>query len=219
MKEREKETHPTYGTVTLSRVTSGRPANLFGSSIKHHNLIALEISRASKSRDLSHDFIYPEEPMIRVEMSYTQFAEFVAGAGIAHGTPCTIVRVGGESMGDCPEIDQRAIFENEFKEQADKVASQCDHLVERSAEILEEKRLKVSDKDELRGLINSLVHQVRSGLPFLHSSYNESIEKTLTEAKGAIEAFTRDKITQAGLKASEHNPIELLDSSCTQESS
>lgn len=88
--------HPAYGMVSFSRVTHSGGAHgannrLFGSSIDdHHTSIMLEIKEASVRHDLSRDWFFPDNTLIKVELSQVQFAELLTTMNAGSGIPCTI---------------------------------------------------------------------------------------------------------------------------------
>jgi len=63
----EATQHESYGTLIIGRCTTNKGEALFGSSIKHRNLISLKIHRAEIQRNLSNDWIHPREEIISVD--------------------------------------------------------------------------------------------------------------------------------------------------------
>lgn len=53
-----KETHPSYGAITVNRIQSNIGIGVFGSKIKHNNLVEITISTAELNRELNNDYIY-----------------------------------------------------------------------------------------------------------------------------------------------------------------
>ena len=74
MSERVK--HPSFANLYIGRSQSSGKVALFGSSIKHHDIINLRISPAFMDRDLNYDRYYAENlPYIEIAMSQSQFAK------------------------------------------------------------------------------------------------------------------------------------------------
>jgi len=193
----EPETHESYGMVGFSRVSTHPPTNLFGSSIKHGNLIALRISTARKYREYQKDRYMADERVIEVELSATQFAEAITSFNVGQGVPCTLRYVRGDEYNKekrefrerCPEINFKQQATNELKKEMSDLGAKLDLLKKDSEEILTRKEpIKVADKKKLLEDLRQIDMELRSNIPFIHECFNESVDKTVTEAKGEIEA-------------------------------
>lgn len=77
MDNNKPDRHPSYGTVGFYRMYGNKPTALFGSSIPHSQTIQLVVHRAKTERKLCQDFISPTDEILRLEISYTQFAELL----------------------------------------------------------------------------------------------------------------------------------------------
>lgn len=73
--------HPSFGTLRFTKIYGG-PTSLFGSSIEHSNTVELEIFHADVTRGLHQDTYFGSKPILRAEMSYSQFAEAITSFGI-----------------------------------------------------------------------------------------------------------------------------------------
>ena len=196
-----KTTHESYGLVGVSRRT-GDPGNLFGSSIRHHNYVALTIKRAEDNRDLHRNWYYGHESLIQIEMSNTQFAEMITSMNMGDGVPCTIRYVENKRMEDPPGISQRQIFEDEFRADMQKVGSKIASAVEKAYALLDTKgSIKKADKQEIVSLLNSISQDINANMPFVQTQFNEAMNKTVLSAKGEVEAFVTNKVTSLGIEA------------------
>jgi hypothetical protein len=99
-----KETHPSWGIVSLSHRTSNGHT-LFLSPVDAHAEVTLTISRASLHRS-EHLGVspWPEEQIVSVSLSPVQFAELITQPNRGSGVACTLNRVGSERMPDCPPM-------------------------------------------------------------------------------------------------------------------
>ena len=70
--------------------------------------------------------------------------------------------------------------------------------------------LTKADKEELMGLMSSLVMDVGSNTEFLIEQFRKQMDKTITEAKGEVEAFTQNRLHSIALAALRKNPETLL---------
>jgi hypothetical protein len=124
------------------------------------------------------------------------------------GVPCTISRVAGQAMADCPYQSKREQFQTEFEEDCKKFATQLDHLEDTLNIVLASKPNK-SHIQNLLGQVRMLRQGIESNLPFIVTQFNEQMDNTVKEAKGEVEAFVQHKILSAGLEALQ-NSIPLV---------
>lgn len=200
-KTRTEESHESYGMLQIHRTSSSSETTLFGSSIPHHNIIRLSIHPGVVKRDLNHDwFSSNHQAIIEVELSQSQFAEAITSLNMGSGTPVTIRRLDGKRLTDPPFTSKRMQFENEFQTRMQDLEQSLRHLTENAETIMREKKsISKADRQAILDGIASLRREIASNVPYMVSSYNEQLDKTTTEAKGEIEAFTINKIKQLGL--------------------
>lgn len=200
----EKQEHESYGMIGLSNVSCGGGVSLFGSSIKHDRVIRLRIKRADVERDLHREWYYGHESIVEVELSSSQFAEFITTPNVGDGIPCTIRYVEGKQMEDPPYRGQNEIFNNELQKDFADAMSDADGLITDVREVLNSKGpMKVTEKKELLSKLDKLVQHIKSNMPFLHKQFTRSMDKTVTAAKAEIESFYTSTIMKMGKKALE----------------
>ena len=196
--DQKPETHESYGVLQISRVSCSPPVALFGSSIRHGNLISLKICEGKKYRDYQRDRYMDGKTLIEVEMSATQFAEAITSLNVGSGTPVTIHSVTGDKFDEktrryrerCPEVNAKELATHELKDKMACLAENIEKLAKDAKEILEQKgtTIKSGNKKKLLQDIQFLIQEVRDNIPFAHECFNQSVTKTVTEAKGEIEA-------------------------------
>jgi hypothetical protein len=195
------QTHPSYAVLGISRIR-GRDETLFGSSIKHHEVIRLRISPASVTRNLNRDWYRAHrDPVVEVDMSLTQFAEAITSFNMGSGVPCTIHTLNGEDIPPPEWESKREQFANEFEAKTQKVAKKFDDLVAKATVVHEKSSATKGDRAELLNMIQMLRQEIASNMPFVAESFNEQMDKTVGEAKGEVEAFFMRKVMDAGLAA------------------
>lgn len=203
-------THPSFGMVGLSR-RSGSVSPLFGSNIQHSQTITLTIKRAEHDRHLNNDWYHAKEQLIEVELSGSQYAELISSFNIGDGVPCTIRQLGRHSYPDPPYESPVDIFKREFAVKMENLGKECASLVEDSIKMLKEKpTLNKADREFLLNSIRGLVQEVNSNTPFVNQQFNESMEKTISQAKNEIETFVTNRITALGIDAVKDNPSLFL---------
>jgi hypothetical protein len=201
MDEREYKKHPSYGTISISRVNSSADNQFFGSSITHNNFIALRIHEASIAHNLNRDWIHAEKVLVEVYMSQSQFAEAITSLNMGDGTPCTIHRLMGKGIEPDVFENKRIQFEKDFDHNVRKINERTSTMItEAEKRLLDSKPLSKAEKAELLGQLRMIKQDINSNLPFVQKSFNEQMDKTVLEAKGEIEAFVENKIHSAGLE-------------------
>lgn len=206
----ERTKHPSYGTLSFSRVSGGNKT-LFGSSIKHRDTIALTLYHADIERELNTDWIHGNQRIVEVEMSYSQFAEAITSMNMGSGVPVTIRWT--EKDGEIPECDfvnKRDQFVTEFSEHLDGVKSNVDNVIKNVKKIFDAKKsVGKGDRIEIIKMLEHLKMQVSSNAEFVYHQFNEQMDKTVMEAKGEIEAFYQNKINSIAQTALMEHQEEL----------
>ena len=188
-----KTSHPSYGTLLFNRAYGGKTP-LFGSSIEHSNVITMELRHADITRGLNRDDIFGDKPIVKVEMSYSQFAEAITSFGQGTGIPVTI-------------------------RYTDKAMEKSKELINEVAELFSSKKtLTKADKENILKKLNMLNYDIGSNIGFIADQFNEQMDKTVMEAKGEIESFCQNKINAiANASLVEHreeflkleNPVDI----------
>ena len=205
--------HESFGLVGVSRVSHSHGTSLFGSSIKHSNSIMLRIKTAEVERHLNRDWYYGKDQLIEIEMSSTQFAEMITCMNMGDGVPCTLRYLGDyKRIENPPEVKQRQLFEQEFQEKVDKIAGFYNEDFAQIRELLMKKgTIKVQEREQVVNSITKLVDILEDSIPFLQKSFNESMDKTVSEAKGEVEAFVMHKVTSLGIMGLKKEMFKLSD--------
>lgn len=87
--EHGDEAHPAFGMISAHRIRATPGRVLFDSDIRHNEFIQIELSTATRKRDLKHDWIHPHRAVFKVALSLAQFASFVSSTD-TQGVPATI---------------------------------------------------------------------------------------------------------------------------------
>lgn len=103
------------------------------------------------------------------------------------------------------------IFQREFEAKMENLGKECKSAIEDSITMLKEKQsIGKADRDFLINSFTRLVSQISSNVPFVSQQFNESMEKTISEAKNEIETFINSRVTSLGLQALKDNPSSLM---------
>ena len=190
-----KTSHPSYGTLLFNRAYGGKTP-LFGSSIEHSNVITMELRHADITRGLNRDNIFGNKHIVKVEMSYSQFAEAITSFGQGTGIPVTIRYTEKDGkIPPCDFVSQREQFTGEFKEHANNAMKKSKELINEVVELFSSKKtLTKADKENILKKLNMLNCDIGSNIGFIADQFNEQMDKTVMEAKGEVEAFCQNKI-------------------------
>ncbi len=191
--------HPSFGLIRLTRRNS-RGTVLFGSSITHNEVISLSIDRGEVDRHLNQEWYHGRENLIEIEFSSNQFAEFITTPNQGSGVPCTIRHFMGNTIPEPPYENTKDKYSREFEAEMKNLASDLENNMEVFKNILEKPTTNKGDKAELLGLYQSFINKMKSTIPFIDKQFVEQMDKTVTEAKGEIEAFITRRLTEEGRK-------------------
>lgn len=193
--------HPSFGSVVVSRVQASHGIRLFQSPLSHHHVISLAIKEAHLTRQLAQDWVRPERSIVEVMMSMSQFGQMISGIGLGEGTPCTIYRREGREVPPLDGPGVKETFEGEIKEVVAGLSELAESSVKRVHEILEKKTVNKSDMKEALDMIQKMARSIQSTLPFIHTQFERSMDKSVNAAKVEIEHFADDVLRRSGVKA------------------
>ena len=202
MQDETTEEHPSFGMIQISRVQSTPSVPLFGSSILHHELIALRIEHATVSRHLNRHWYHGKDQIVEVYMSYSQFMRAIMSMNTS-GIPCTLNRMLGKSIEQKSDVeDTKELFRKEIQTNLDKTFSATKEACKFASELIDSKTpLNKEQKKTLKSLLFKINQDLESNISFIGKSFDEQMDKTVTEAHGEIEAFFDAKITSLGIEA------------------
>jgi hypothetical protein len=103
-----KEEHPSYGQLSITRISSNSRTPLYGTSNECREYIRITIMQSELHRDLHRSWHFGGDPYIEVIMSPAQFAEAITSLNIGDGVPVTITRVRTHKCADEDTIDSIA---------------------------------------------------------------------------------------------------------------
>lgn len=195
----EKERHESYGIVSISRGSSSQAQPLFGSPIKHTNIITIEVRRANKETRFGTDYVYEDGrlPLISIDLSPAQFADLITTPNTS-GTACTLRYVEGRNMERTPEPESIQIkAETNMADVHTDIIARLRALEQKISDSNIGKRLK----EELCGDADVIKRHLESNVPFAVDCFNREVGKVMTAAKAEIEAAVQHKITVLGNQA------------------
>lgn len=200
MKETNEESHPSFGMVGISH-TSSNGTTLVGSEFKHNHYVALTIRRASKMRDLSHEWWFGREELIEINLSEAQFIELMARPNMGSGVPCTLNHIAGKRVEPPPApVPEREKYRADLQADANRCVKD---LNEAHAELLAAIESGKVGKTALKGIADKIKYAgmaVSNGIPFVEKSFEEAMEKTVHHAAAEIEATVSNMVMRLGIE-------------------
>jgi hypothetical protein len=201
--EFERE-HPSYGLVSISRITGGSGARrLFGSPLaNHYGTIRLSIGTAKWIHGLHHDRYYGSlrGEHIEVEMSAAQFADMITSLNMGSGTPCTIRHLTGVQIPPPPDYATEAEhIRDNFEGSLDKYKAKARTYRKKIEELTS--KLSTKAKEEIRIALDVIEDQLSSNVPFVVKQFQEATTRITSAAKAEVDAFVTGVVRAAGLEA------------------
>ena len=192
--------HPSYGMVSLSRVSCGPPGmNVFGSGIKHGTVIALDVYHAERNRDAYSDRYFSRGVITKVYLSPAQFTGMLANMNTS-GVPCTIDYIQGEGHIDAaPEHNVKSEMLDDIREKFEQVAERVRVLEEKVRKSLKG-NVRVKDKEEILNNIAFVMTDIQSNLPYLSRCQVEKVEEYTSQAQAEVEATLTGLIHATGIE-------------------
>lgn len=201
MRERERITHPSYGMISFSR-THGSPPYFFGSELPQDHYISLTVTKGEMDRDLSHDWFYAKETILKLRMTSNQFSELITGMNMGSGVPCTLEYIPGVKV---PQEEDKVETKKEythraFKDRMKEFSGKFRGFQNTVKQITEKQVIAKKDKEQLNNVVSSLFAELDRNIPFFLECFQEHMDKVVLEAKGEVEAAIMHKITTLGLE-------------------
>ena len=198
----ENKKHPSYANLYIGRSQCSGKRALYGSSVKHSDIITLKISPSYIGRSLHNDHYYVDtQSYIEIEMSQAQFAQAITSLNMGDGTPVTLRRLNGQFIAECPFEDKRMQFDTEFSDDMNATVQKFDNDIEEIESILAQKRsITKADKERILAAVHHIQRVLGSDIPFLFSQFNKQMEKTVTEAKAEVEGHIRSRMDDLAMQ-------------------
>ena len=197
----KKENHESYVMVSASRFVSNCKQTFFGSSIEQGGGVELRIRKASVNRSLNTDWFHGEKEMVSIRMTSSQWADFISTMNVGEGVPATLTYFDGKKIEPPPFKSKRVIFEEEFGDDMKNIADKIEYITKNTKEILSAKKaLTKADRESILNSIVMLKQEIEKNLPYVQRTFNESMDKTVLEAKSEYENFIATAIQNIGLE-------------------
>lgn len=203
--------HPSFGMLSFRR-THGGHSNLFGSSIQHNDTIHMVLREGKVTRGLNEDWYVGGHEIIEVAMSQSQFAEVITSMNVDAGVPCTIKYIQGKGhIDEADFINKRQQITNEFKDSMNDHMNDAQEFYDEVKELFSTKKsISKGDKEMILKKLGRITKSMESESKFIFDQFQEQMDKTITEAKGEIEAFAQNKINAIAQQALVEQKEDIL---------
>ena len=195
--EDNSKTHESYGQIKVSKFT-GNGVEYFGSDIIHNGGISLEISRCSVETKYNSKYYYQEKPLIRVQMSNSQYVDMITSAMNTAGVPCTLIQTEGGMVPQISHVEDKVeTFKRSIEDTQLEYGNRIDSIIEKlSTGTLGKKKVAELIKD--LGILQS---HIKSNTPFVMDRFEKQMEDTIIEAKQSISLYVDTKVQAMGIES------------------
>ncbi len=197
--------HPAYGQISAHRIQGTQV--LYGSDFLHHNCVRINISRSTLRRDLSHDWYYPHEELIEVDLSEAQWATFVSAMNQGSGPCCTIRHIDRKSVPELPDPKSRV---DQFNKEVGEKLGGCLSEISDTLTHLDELGLPKGKAKAIREHLEHIQSELTCNLDFAAESFSKHAEETVEKAKTEVHGWMTNAIQRAGIAALQgHLPLAI----------
>ena len=198
LKEMEKgviKSHESYGMISISKFNSNG-SQFFGSDLSHNGGIMITVSKAEKKTMLSSDWYHSQNELIRIHMTHNQFVDAITSGMNTEGVPCTLHHINGKRISQIDHIeDKRDMFSNDMKNTNTEYLNRIDEILKMlNGNIGKRKENEISHE------LKVLKSHIGSNTSFVMKCFNESMDKSVTEAKRTISGYIDNKIHSLGIE-------------------
>lgn len=197
MMEKEKIVkHESFGLISACRTNGSHGHFFYGSDMQPNNFITITLC---KNCQIEYDNVmgkrYTEgrnnlDDIVEIEMTSTQFAEFITTLNVGQGVPCNIKKFGRviDRYEENEELDSK--YEYEYKKSIEILKKQRGAYNEAHKKIMEIcDKLPNKKKEEISSIINKLATDVCDNVPFHIRNIKDASEEIVSKAKTEIASY------------------------------
>lgn len=210
--EKERISHPAFGQISFSRISSNAKTQFYGSELAVDNFIELTVKTSEVERDLTRDWHFGKATVLKLRLTPVQFSELLVSMNVGDGIPCTLEFYDGKRVEkiDFPE-NRKDFMQRKFQERMKDFASKLSENKKIAKALIAKKTLSKADQDALNWQIDWIIQETSQNIPFFAQCFQEQMDKIVLDAKTEIESAILHKITTLGLEAL-HKENKLINS-------
>jgi len=195
MENFKEESHESFGIISISKYQG--TSEFFNSDIVHNGGVFITISTANKEHGLSHDWVHEDKQLIKVRLSHSQFVDAITSGMNTEGVPCTLERFNGNVLEQISHAGKKEEeFKNDMRETQQDFAKRIDEIIE----LLMEGNVGKKKQKELEHELKVLRSHILSNTEYVMKCFNESVERTVSEAKSTVSNYIDSKVTKLGIE-------------------
>jgi hypothetical protein len=202
------EEHPAWTLIGAYRSTCNPGVNLFDSDILHQNTITIRLKKASRKRELHHDWLHGKKTVVEVELSEAQWAAFVSSMNSGDGVACT-VRYSAADGGYTPSFPHKPRLAETIAE-THGAADRAFAAIQAAMEALDAADT-TKTKREAMATLRATINNATPNVDFAGKVLVEHAESVVQKAKADVEAFVTAKAHQLGIESSSMDVLELTE--------
>lgn len=203
--ENNIESHPAYGSISVTSPAHTPATKLFGSDLSHNHTISISIHSAEMERRYGSEWIYGKKRIMNIELSHAQFAHMISSVG-GTDTPCTLRYVNNETL---PLISENTTNESTIKQEFEKTIKTSveglDKTIQQVTELLYKGRVNKSDLTAILQIIKTTKQNITDNLPFFVDQFDRHIESQKDEAIAQIESSIAINLKEIGMATALRN--------------
>lgn len=184
--------HPSFGVAKLVQYTGG--SKHFMSPINTLGGIKMTIETAELHHSPSgHDRVYGRKQLIEIEMSLTQWAEFIMSTGKGSGVPCTLSYFNGIDIDNCvlPTAEER--IEVSARKGMKQAVAELEALwKELEPELAGPGSISAGRKKEIHDKLRRGLRGLTETPPYLMRVFREYMDTAMTHAKSEFAHYARE---------------------------
>lgn len=196
--------HESYGTIQISRITSGGKRKFYGSPLQEHfSYISIRLFPSELSYSLGEERYFPSsgKPLCEINLTNAQFTEMITNLNNGSGVPCTIHSFDGKVYDPPPvtETEQDRIksdFMEKRKDFNNYLESKCAEL----ETLVNNSKLNKKEKTEFNNLVRTILRDCIADTPFLLEQFQESTERATQTFKIEVDSLLANMVNLLGTK-------------------
>ncbi len=202
------ESHESWISLVLSKVSAQPGQRLFDSEITHNRYVTVTVCRCTRTRDLNHDWKHAEQTLMEFAMSQAQWGAFVSSFGEGGGVPATLFFDRNGPVAQAPYESRMAESVRDVRAAGTEAFAE----IREGYEALEAAFERGAGKREMREMIRTLKYRITNApanMEFAAESLTTHVENVVTKARADVEAMVVDAAARGGL-ALEAESLQLL---------
>lgn len=191
-------TDPSFAKISIHKINQ-HPHSLFGSHRKHGRTIEISIAHGSMTRKDNTMVTGREKEIIKLEMSFLQFAELFSSVGEYSGADATITFTEQDGLIKAPEMPNiDAVQKADMRKRLSGLTKQISNFRQMVEELQSGKSLSATKKNELLEAVKITEMEVSRGLPFIMNMFSEEIDRVVQDATMEAQAILEEKFQSGG---------------------